>query len=144
MSLLKRTDRLPFLFDDFFTTDWLGGTTNTNKIGVNTPAVNVKETEEEFKVELAAPGLVKESFNLELDNNVLTISSQSTSEKETKDSSEYTRKEFSYSTFKRAFDLPETVNVNQIEASYENGVLFVKLPKKEEAKVQPKRLIEIL
>ncbi|WP_024771259.1 Hsp20/alpha crystallin family protein [Aquimarina macrocephali] len=144
MSLLKKTDRLPFLFDDFFTTDWLGGTSNINKIGVNTPAVNVKETDEDFVVELAAPGLAKKDFNIELNNDVLTISSETTSEKETKDEKgKYTRKEFGYDAFKRSFSLPEAVNGNKIEASYENGVLLVKLPKKEEAKVQPKRLIEI-
>ena len=143
MSLIKRTDRLPFLLDDLFTTDWLGGTTNVNKIGFNTPAVNVKETTEGFQVELAAPGLVKEDFNIELDNDLLIISSEKKSESESEEKGKYTRKEFSYTSFKRSFTLPETANVNKIEASYENGMLLIKLPKKEEAKVQPKRLIEI-
>ncbi len=143
MSLLKRTDRLPFLFDDFFNNaDWFGGS-NLSKIGFNTPAVNVKETDEDFTVELAAPGLSKEDFNIELDNDVLTISSETTSEKETKDEGKYTRKEFSYRAFKRSFSLPDAVNGTEIGASYDNGILFVTLPKKEEAKVQPKRLIEI-
>ncbi|MBQ0735738.1 Hsp20/alpha crystallin family protein [Aquimarina celericrescens] len=144
MSLIKRTDRLPFLFDDFFTTDWLGGTENTKRIGFNTPAVNVKETDNDFSVELAAPGLAKEDFNIELDNDVLSVSSETKSEKETKeDDGKYTRKEFAYSSFKRSFTLPETANGQEIKASYENGVLLVTIPKKEEAKVQPKRLIEI-
>ncbi|GAA4277830.1 Hsp20/alpha crystallin family protein [Aquimarina mytili] len=143
MSLIKKTDRLPFLFDDFFTNDWLGGTTSVSKIGFNTPAVNVKETDEDFILELAAPGFVKEDFNIELDNDVLTISSEIKSEKETKENGKYTRKEFNYSTFKRSFNLPDTVDGTRIEASYENGVLVTVLPKKEEAKVQPKRLIEI-
>lgn len=143
MSLIKRADRLPFLFEDLFTTDWLGGTTNVNKIGFNTPAVNVKETDEGFQVELAAPGLVKEDFNIELDNDLLVISSEKKSESESEEKGKYTRKEFSYTSFKRSFTLPETADANKIEASYENGMLLIKLPKKEEAKVQPKRLIEI-
>ncbi|WP_109437115.1 Hsp20/alpha crystallin family protein [Aquimarina sp. AU119] len=144
MSLLKKTDRLPFLFDDFLATDWFGGTANIGKIANSTPAVNVKETDEDFYVELAAPGLSKEDFNIELDNDVLTISSETKSEKETSENKgKYTRKEFSYSTFKRSFSLPDTVEGTGIEASYENGVLLVTIPKKEEAKIQPKRLIEI-
>ncbi|AXT58519.1 Hsp20/alpha crystallin family protein [Aquimarina sp. MMG015] len=142
MSLIKRTDRLPLIFDDIFNTDWFGGIANEHKIGFNTPAVNVKESDNDFIIELAAPGLVKEDFNIELDNDVLTISSETKNEaKEEKDN--YTRKEFSYQTFKRSFNLPDTVNIADILASYDNGVLLVKLPKKEEAKVQPKRLIEI-
>ncbi len=144
MSLIKRTDRLPFIFDDFFTSDWFGGTVNTSKIGINTPAVNVRETDNSFELELAAPGLIKEDFNIELDHDVLTISSEMKSEKETKENDgKYSRKEFSYQSFKRSFTLPDTANGNEISASYENGVLLVAIPKKEEAKVQPKRLIEI-
>ncbi|MCK8522083.1 Hsp20/alpha crystallin family protein [Aquimarina sp. D1M17] len=142
MSLIKRTDRLPFLFDDFLNTDWFGGT-NVSKIGFNTPAVNIKESDNDFTIELAAPGLAKEDFNIELDNEVLHISSEVKSEKETKEARKYTRKEFGYRSFKRSFNLPDTVNATGIEASYENGVLEVAIPKKEEAKVQPKRLIEI-
>ncbi len=142
MSLIKRTDRLPFLLDDFFNTDWLGGT-NVSKIGFNSPAVNVREADNDFTIELAAPGLTKDSFNIELDNDVLHISSETASQKETKDEGKYTRKEFSYSTFKRSFNLPDTVDSARIEASYDNGILVLTLPKKEEAKVQPKRLIDI-
>jgi len=143
MSLVKRTDSLPFLFNDFFATDWLGGTTNTSKIGFNTPAVNVKESDDNFTLEIAAPGLVKEDFNIELNNDVLAISSKSMVDKESKINEKYTRKEFNYSAFKRIFNLPDTVEGSKIEASYKNGVLLITLPKKEEAKVQPKRLIEI-
>lgn len=143
MSLVKRTDSLPFLFNDFFTTDWLGGTTSTSKIGFNTPAVNVKESDDNFTLEIAAPGFVKEDFNIELDNEVLTISSETNSNKDTENNGKYTRREFDYSAFKRVFSLPDTVDGTKIEAAYENGVLLIALPKKEEAKVQPKRLIEI-
>jgi len=142
MSLVKRTDRLPFILDDILNTDWFGGTSNGQKIGFNTPAVNVKESDNDFVIELAAPGLVKKDFNIELDNEVLTISSEVKKET-TEEKDNYTRKEFGYSAFKRSFTLPDTVDIVDILASYNNGILSVKLPKKEEAKVQPKRLIEI-
>ncbi len=144
MNLIKKTDRLPFLLDDFFNNDWLGGTSNASRIGFNTPAVNVIESDDNFTVELATPGLTREDFNIELDNEVLIISSQAKSEEEHKENTgKYTRKEFNYSTFKRSFTLPDTIDFNDVDASYQNGVLLVTLPKKEEAKVQPKRLIEI-
>ncbi len=143
MSLVKRTDRLPFILEDIFNTDWFGGVSNgVSKIGFNTPAVNIQETDNDYTIELAAPGLAKENFNIELDADVLTISSEI--KKESKDEkSNYTRREFGYSEFKRSFTLPDAVNTADIFASYENGILSLKLPKKEEAKVQPKRLIEI-
>ncbi|QYA25775.1 Hsp20/alpha crystallin family protein [Gramella sp. MT6] len=146
MSLIKRNETgwLPSVFDDMFRTDWLGGTTNVNSIGTSIPAVNIMETEDSFNVEVAAPGMTKEDFNIELDNDVLTISSEDKKENETTDKNgRFTRKEFSYSTFKRAFSLPDSVDSAKISASYNNGVLEIALPKKEEAKVQAKRLIDI-
>ena len=146
MSLVKRTTAdnwLPSMIDDMFKTDWLGGTSNVNNIGVSIPAVNIQETEDNFLVEVAAPGKAKEDFNIELDNDVLTISSESKKENTEEEKGKFTRREFSYSTFKRAFSLPETVDSAKINASYENGVLLINLPKKEEAKVQAKRMIEI-
>ena len=83
MSLVKRTTAdnwLPSMLDDMFKTDWLGGTSNVNNIGVSIPAVNIQETEDNFLVEVAAPGKAKEDFNIELDNDVLTISSESKKE----------------------------------------------------------------
>lgn len=146
MSLIKRNETgwLPSVFDDMFRTDWLGGTTNVNSIGTSIPAVNIMETEDSFNVEVAAPGKTKEDFNIELDNDVLTISSEDKKENETTEKNgRFTRKEFSYSTFKRAFSLPDSVDSAKISASYNNGVLEIALPKKEEAKVQAKRLIDI-
>ena|SRR5690606_24490065 len=146
MSLIKRNEAnwLPSVFDDMFKTDWLGGTTNVNSIGTSIPAVNIQETEDAFLVEVAAPGKTREDFNIELDNDVLTISAEERKENETSEKNgRFTRKEFSYTNFKRAFSLPETVNNEEISASYENGVLMINLPKKEEARVQPKRMIEI-
>jgi len=147
MSIIKTNDAnwLPSVIDDMFKTDWLGGTTNVNSIGTSIPAVNILENDETFLVEVAAPGKDREDFKIELDNDILTISSMSKEEhkKEEKMAEKYTRKEFSYKTFKRAFSLPESVDSGKISASYTNGVLEINLPKKEEAKVQPKRLIEI-
>ena len=146
MSLIKRNEAnwLPSVFDDMFKTDWLGGTTNVNSIGTSIPAVNIQETEESFSVEVAAPGKTKEDFNIELENDVLTISSEDKKENETTEkNARYTRKKFSYRTFKRAFSLPDSVDSEKISAQYNNGVLEILLPKREEAKVQAKRMIEI-
>ena len=146
MSLIKRNEAgwLPSVIDDMFRTDWLGGTTNVNSIGTSIPAVNIRETEESFSVEVAAPGKTKEDFNIELDNDVLTISSEEKNENESNENKgRFTRKEFNYSTFKRAFSLPDAVDNTKISATYNNGVLEIALPKREEAKVQAKRLIEI-
>lgn len=146
MNLIKtnQANRLPSVFDDIFKTDWLGGTTNMNSIGTSIPAVNIQERDDNFTVQVAAPGKTRDDFKIELDNDVLTISSEEKKEKETNEKNgRYTRREFSYSNFKRAFSLPESVQSDKISASYENGVLMINLPKKEEAKVQPKRMIEI-
>jgi len=146
MSLIKtnETGWLPTVFDDMFKTDWLGGTTNVNSIGTSIPAVNIMETEDSFNVEVAAPGKAKEDFNIELDNDVLTISAEEKKEMDSTDKNgRFTRKEFSYSNFKRAFSLPDSVDNTKISAAYKNGVLEIALPKKEEAKVQAKRLIDI-
>ena len=146
MSLIKRneTGDFPSVFDDMFRTDWLGGTTNVNSIGTSIPAVNIQESDENFLVEVAAPGKAKEDFTIELENDVLTISAEDKKENETTEQNgRFTRKEFGYSTFKRAFSLPESVDSAKISATYNNGVLEISLPKKEEAKVQAKRMIEI-
>jgi HSP20 family protein len=140
MNLIKRnTVPFPSIIDELLKPDWLGGIQNFN---TNVPAVNIKETDTSFGIELAAPGKKKEDFNIEIDHNVLTISSEEKTEKE-KTEGKYSRKEFSYSSFRRAFTLPETVNTESINATYENGVLYVALPKREEALPKPKRLIEI-
>ena len=142
MNLIKR-NTLPFpsIIDELLKPDWLGGMQNFN---TNVPAVNIKETDTSFAIELAAPGKSKEDFNIEIDHNVLTISSEEKTEKEEKtNEGKYTRKEFSYASFRRAFTLPDTVNTDSINATYENGVLHVALPKREEALPKPKRLIEI-
>lgn len=141
MNLVKRnnTNSFPFVMDEIFK-DLMGGTQYVNKI---TAPVNIKETENNFLVELMAAGLKKEDFNIELDNDLLTISSEIKSEKTEGEEGKFTRKEFSFSSFKRSFTLPETVNQEAITASYDNGILKLTLPKKEEALPKEKRLIDI-
>lgn len=108
------------------------------------PAVNVLEDENSFKIELAAPGLKKEDFKINVHENVLTISAeQKTESEENKNDGKYTRKEFNYSSFKRSFTLPKTVDGDKIVASYNEGVLGLSLPKKEEAKPKEPRSIEV-
>lgn len=146
MLLTKRVHRptrsFANVFDTFFNEDMLNFPTKVNHWKNSSPSVNIKETEENFSLELAAPGLTKEDFNLELNEDILTISSEKKVEnEETKDN--YTRREFSYQSFKRSFSLPESVDSANINAKYENGILNIVLPKKEEAKPQPVRMIEI-
>ncbi len=124
-------------FDDFFADDL----ELFNKVAT-VPAVNIKETNDAYVIEMAAPGLNKDDFDIEFDNGVLTISSTKKDEK-VEENANYTKREFSYSEFKRAFTLPETAEPEKIEASYKDGILEVVIPKKEEAKVKPKKKIKI-
>ncbi len=106
------------------------------------PAVNVVETPEAYTVEVAAPGLKKEHFQINLHNNLLTIASKvERSAEETK--GKYTRKEFGYTSFQRSFTLPNTIDAERIEAAYKDGILHVQLPKRDEAKERPARQITI-
>ena len=128
-----------FLTDEFLPTSVRGTTLWNNSM----PAVNVKENNEQFDLELAAPGMEKKDFNIEVDQNVLTISSEKEAKEEENVAGLFTRREFSYHSFKRSFNLPETVDYGKIAASYKDGILSVVIPKKEEAKPQPVRKIAI-
>ncbi|NLP58576.1 Hsp20/alpha crystallin family protein [Lutibacter sp. B1] len=133
----------------FFDDDWdsLFDFSNRNFSTTQTtlPSVNIKETSNEFVVEMAAPGMKKDDFQIELNNNVLTIKSETKNEKEEKDSENYTRREFSYQSFQRSFNLNNRViDDSKIEAKYYNGILNILLPKKEEVKAKPTRQIEIV
>lgn len=140
MSIVRRNNMVfPTLLNEIFKPDWFGGMENLSN---NVPAVNIKENERDFELELAVPGRNKEDFNIEVNENVLTVSSEMSTENETKEHN-YSRKEFGYTSFKRAFTLPETIDEDKINASYENGILKFLLPKKEEALPKPKRLIEL-
>jgi HSP20 family protein len=151
MSLIKRNKTLLPSFsriwddDDFLNrslTNW--GLSNFSDAGSTLPAVNIRETENSYEVEMAAPGMKKEDFRIELDNNVLTISSEKTEEHEENGKEKYSRKEFSYQSFQRSFNLPkEVVDEEKIQAHYKNGVLHLTIPKKEAAKQKPPRKIQI-
>lgn len=131
---------LPSLFDDFFR-DW--STTNFSDTNTTLPAVNIRENDDEFVVEVAVPGMDKNDFKIDLENNLLTISSEKVSNNEEK-KDKYTRREYSYQSFKRSFTLPKNiVDSDKIKAKYHAGELIIQIPKKEEAKPVPARLIEI-
>jgi HSP20 family protein len=133
-SLMKPSVLLPSAFDDFFRpwNEWFETSPSWPRL-LNVPAVNITEEKDDFKVSLAVPGMKKEDFNIDIEGNMLTISSEKEEAKEEKEK-KFTRKEYNYSSFSRSFTLPEDVNKEKIEARYENGVLILSLPKKEEAK----------
>jgi HSP20 family protein len=139
----RLSPRFPSLFDEFFGRDafdlnpWHG-----QRPAV--PAVNIREEDDHFAIELAAPGLKKEDFQVALNDNTLTIKSERQVEnEETNDEQKFTRREFSYQAFERSFTLPETVDTEGISARYEDGVLLLTLPRKAEAQVETQRTIEI-
>lgn len=143
MALVKfrNKDMLPSIFNDFFDRD-LFDLTNSSLTNSTLPAVNIKESKEDYLVEVAAPGMNKEDFKIELENNFLVISSENEDKKE-EEGKEFTRREFSYQSFKRSFSLPKTIDDGKIKANYKDGVLKITLPKKEEAKEKPKKLIAV-
>ncbi|MGZ8559473.1 MAG: Hsp20/alpha crystallin family protein [Chitinophagaceae bacterium] len=133
-ALARLNEKMPYVFDDFFK-PWNEWFDNGGFLGrtMNVPAVNITEQKDEYLVSLAAPGLKKEDFKLDVDGNMLTISSEKEETREDKDQ-RFTRKEYNYSSFSRSFTLPEEINKEKIDAKYENGVLKISLPRKEEAK----------
>ncbi len=144
MSLVRFSSQMPSLFDRFLENDLFDWSNrNFSKTNTTLPAVNIKEDDDGFEVEMSAPGLEKEDFNIELNNSVLTISSEKKVENETKEGQQFTRREFSYQSFSRSFTLPQIADGDRIEANYANGILTVIIPKREEAKPKPARTIEI-
>lgn len=126
------------VFDEIFNTlpyNWTKETRNESHI----PAVNITETATAYELELNAPGRNKEDFTISVDKGLLTISSEQKQEAENKDN-KVVRKEFSFRSFKRSFSLDEKINAEAIGARYENGILKVTLPKKEEVKIAPKQI----
>ncbi|MGB3592305.1 MAG: Hsp20/alpha crystallin family protein [Nonlabens sp.] len=141
MTLAHRTNNwMPSLLDDMFKNDLLNHGLNNNRKSV--APVNVSESETGFHLEMNVAGFNKEEIEIEVDKDLLTISSvvESNDEETTE---QFTRKEFKKESFKRSFNIPETVNQEQIDADYKNGILSIVLPKKEEALPQPKRMISL-
>ena len=125
-------------FDDFFTKDL----DVFSKFKSTVPSVNIKEEDTQYIIELAVPGMKKEDFDIDIDNNIISISTNK--EEENKVVKEnYTKREFCYSEFRRAFTLPEGADVEKISAEYKDGILTISIAKKEEEKLKAKRKIDI-
>jgi HSP20 family protein len=146
MTLVKRdvgyAPTISNFFDDFFTRD-LFNWPSSSSTGTSIPKVNIYETDAEFHVEMAAPGMTKDDFKVELDNNMLTISSQKESENVLDDKKNYQRREYSFQSFVRSFHLPDSAEAEKINAKYADGILNLVIPKKEEAKRKPVKTIKI-
>ena len=136
MLPVMRNSWMPEVFNDFFDTDFMPRTNAT------APAINVKETEHEYTVELAAPGMKKDDFNINIDNDGnLHIKMEQKNEKKDENKKEhYLRREFSYSNYEQALTLPEDVEKDKIEAKVNNGVLHITLPRTQKAEKETKRI----
>ncbi|WP_426477537.1 Hsp20/alpha crystallin family protein [Chryseobacterium sp. CBSDS_008] len=147
-SLMKRNGNsdlsFPNIFDDFFGRELFNwGNNNYSSTSTTVPSVNIKENGDAYEVQVAAPGMEKNDFEIKLDGNLLTISSMKQDSNETNEEN-YTRREFSYQSFQRSFELPkDVVDQDNINATYDNGLLMLTIPKKEDAKQKPPRRIEI-
>lgn len=140
-SLVKNRERFPALFNDFFQ-PWSEWFSDRNTPALTMPAVNIAEEEGRYAVTLAAPGMKKSDFKIDLDGNLMTISAEHETENEEK-KKRYSRKEYNYTSFSRSFTLPEEVDSEHITAGYDNGVLSVLLPRKEQAKPRKAKSIKI-
>ncbi len=135
---------VPTYWDDFFNDNFFKSVNTINCNG-SSPAVNVIEDEKQYRIDVAVPGMPKNDFRIDLDDDVLTISSQKTETDEADESNNprYMRREFSYSTFKRSFQLPDSIDQENIKASHDAGILSIQLPKKEEVIQKTPKQIEI-
>lgn len=152
MSLVKRngTTFPRLLLNDFFDTNVLGlpalfdfeGNLSELGLAAKLPSVNITENNEEYTIQLAAPGLEKKDFKIEVENNMLTVSAQKEQEAN-EEKGKYRRREFSYHSFSRSFQLPENSDGDKIDAHYQDGILKLTLPKKEATLPAPKKEIAI-
>lgn len=153
MLIVKRNgsllNQLPTMFDDFLNRDLFNwNSSNFSNTNTTIPAINVKETADSYEVEVAAPGMSKKDFKVQLEGNVLTISSEKNVDNEQQDgdkeNTRYSLREFSYESFTRTFTLQkDVVDTENIAARYEDGVLRLSIPKQETAKKQQPRMIDI-
>jgi len=146
-SLQRRGEFVPSFFNDLFRPwdtvfDTNGGSLMSTFNPINIPAVNIVENKNHFELSLAAPGMKKNDFKIDVEGNTLTVSAENEENKE-ETNEKYTRKEFNYTSFSRSFSLPDGVNKDKIDASYENGLLKLVLPKTEEAKRVASRQISV-
>ncbi len=144
MAITRFSNQLPSLFDRMFEGDLFDWSNrHFSNTSTSLPMVNIKESADGFEVEMAAPGYSKNDFNIEINGDVLNISSEKAVENETKEGEQFTRREYSFQSFNRSFTLPNSADGDKIAAKYENGVLKVGIPKKEEAKPKPAKQIAI-
>ncbi len=140
MPVRRSQNWLPSIFNDFFDNEWL------ERVNTTAPAINVIESENDFKVEVAAPGMTRDDFNVRIDEDEnLVISMEKKSEnKEEKKDGRYLRREFSYAKFQQTMVLPDNVDKEKITAKVEDGVLSIDLPKLSEAETKKaQKLIEV-
>jgi HSP20 family protein len=142
LPALRKKSAFPSLVDEFFNGDVFPGFFLDFDKRMATPAVNIIESKDDYRIEVAAPGLDKADFKIDIENNVLTISAEKEDKQEEKNE-RFMRREFNYSSFTRSFALPESLDAEKISANHKDGVLNVFIPKKEEAKHKPNRQIEI-
>lgn len=133
-SLARLSERMPSVFDNFFKpwNEWYDNDGFFNRT-IKVPAVNITEEKEGFMVSLAVPGMKKSDFKIDVDGNMLTISSEKEEAKEEK-GKKFNRKEYNFSSFSRSFSLPDEVNKEKIDARYEDGILKISLPRNESVK----------
>ena len=144
MTIVRYQNKWPSLFDRYFNNDFESwNRDNFSKTNTTLPSLNIKENKDSFFVEVAAPGFEKSDFKIELNNDLLTVSSEKKLNNEVKDGERITKQEFSYQSFSRSFTLPELVDEEKISAKYENGILAISIPKKEAAKPKSPKLIDI-
>lgn len=150
LATLARRSLLPTLASDLLDTSsffspsiWdMNGDFFDLNLATNVPSVNIIENGKDFKIDMAAPGLEKKDFKVEVDNGILTISAEK--KEETKEEKEnYTRREYSYNSFSRSLRLPDNCLPEKIDAKYENGVLRLAIPKKEVAVTKPAKQIKV-
>lgn len=141
LPVIRKRSMLPDFVDDFFGREFPGFFTPLER-NMTTPAVNILENKDEYRIEVAAPGLDKNDFKIDLENEVLTISAEK-EEKHEEGDEKYMRKEFSFTQFSRSFILPDSVAPDKITAQQKEGILTVVIPKREEAKQKPPRQISI-
>jgi HSP20 family protein len=126
------------VFESFFNVDQLPSKSTVNRI----PAANIAENDNGFQIEIAIPGLNKEDFKINLEKDQLSVTTGRQNEDSgTAENKKYNRREFNYAVFSRNFTLPETVDINKIQAEYKDGILLIQIPKKAELKIQSREIV---
>ncbi len=141
LPVMRKRVLFPTYNDDFFGKNSLSSFFSDGA-DYSVPAVNIKENDKNFEIEVAAPGLSKEDFKVNVEKNILTVSSEKEVNNET-EKDNFMRKEFGYNSFSRSFSIPETINMEKIKASHKNGILTIDLPKLEEDKLKHRHEIKI-